>query len=765
MTSSHRTVLVALALSLPHEAHAQCPDGAPPPCRSAQASPFRRATPQLNPRAWIVVPFANVMKAPELDWLRDASVNLLSMDMSRWTDISVVDDKRVGDLVRELPASHVTGALTLGDGLALARRAGAGTLVMGDFYKAGTGARIAANVFDVKTGNRLRSISRQAANQDSLLTAFGPIARGVLALPPPTGAKLGATGTTSVEAYQAYLLGASALNRFELSDAVRYLRKSLAADSNFAMAHYKLSLAFHLDTADGTAEAAHALAAARLGQSLPLRERALLKARVAASSGDDPRACATLGNLVALDSSDVEALYALGDCEYHGAHSTPATIDSTHGRLRGNWNTALALFRRVLQLDPSYHPAFRHVLDILTTGQLTICAVEEIGCGNEVSAWSAVVIRDADSLLIEPVHFVGFAEQAARSERTRSRYFNLRAAQAIASEWADAGPTEGHAHLGLAQVYMLLGAPDSAEAEFRMVGAHSDARPGALLGRVEAGILIGHGAAARAAFDTLRKELPRESVLQWHIAIRGAALGRVRVAEEAVALGAAAQHWSPERTRYMRELPLALLGVPSPTLNEIERRYWITIPGDTDCAAGPLRCRTTALLPTMAYAARAPRTWWPPFNLYPVGFRFDAAYGVARGDADSLRAGRSYLDSLSRVRFAATRDEQLTSVIGADAALALRDSVTALRMTREFTDSVMPALVRSTTGMVFLTGWRMLFAPRMMLQRADLAAAMGQPAEARIWYAKVLDLWANADPELQPTVSRIRAAMAKLPAR
>jgi len=44
--------------------HAQCPDGAPPPCRGA-----RRGGPSLNARQYIVVPFSNVTRAPDIDWL------------------------------------------------------------------------------------------------------------------------------------------------------------------------------------------------------------------------------------------------------------------------------------------------------------------------------------------------------------------------------------------------------------------------------------------------------------------------------------------------------------------------------------------------------------------------------------------------------------------------------------------------------------------------------------------------------------------------
>src|SRR5437868_1331290 len=204
-----RRAIHAAVLCLLSAGHllAQCPDGSPPPCRDGA----RRALPG---NAWVVVPFNNVMRAADLDWLRDASINLLSIDLGRWTDITVVDDKRVADLLRARPASAAPAPLTLNDGLALARSAGAGRLVMGDYYKLGGGARLSANVFDVNTGRRLRSVIQDARSPDSLLTAFGPLARGVLDLPPPPDARLGAIGTTSVRAYQEYLQGQAALNRW-----------------------------------------------------------------------------------------------------------------------------------------------------------------------------------------------------------------------------------------------------------------------------------------------------------------------------------------------------------------------------------------------------------------------------------------------------------------------------------------------------------------------------------------------------------------------
>ena len=111
MTGPRRTTTFALgtlaALGMaPAALHAQCPDGSPPPCRAA--APVRRPNPPLDERTWIIVPFENVTRAPDMDWLREASVNLLYLDMSKWRDIRVIDDERVADLMRdEIGRAHV----------------------------------------------------------------------------------------------------------------------------------------------------------------------------------------------------------------------------------------------------------------------------------------------------------------------------------------------------------------------------------------------------------------------------------------------------------------------------------------------------------------------------------------------------------------------------------------------------------------------------------------------------------------------------------
>ncbi len=132
-----------------------------------------------------------------------------------------------------------------------------------------------------------------------------------------------------------------------------------------------------------------------------------------------------------------------------------------------------------------------------------------------------------------------------------------------------------------------------------------------------------------------------------------------------------------------------------------------------------------------------------------------------------LAIDQRFLDSLSQARGRSGSDEQLTSVLAIDGALALGDSTAALRIARFAADSVLPAMERHS-GAVGLgspgdnLAGKWLLVPRIMLQRADLAAAAGARAEARTWYARVLDLLQNADPELQSEVTRVRERSARV---
>ena len=104
-------------------------------------------------------------------------------------------------------------------------------------------------------------------------------------------------------------------------------------------------------------------------------------------------------------------------------------------------------------------------------------------------------------------------------------------------------------------------------------------------------------------------------------------------------------------------------------------------------------------------------------------------------------------------------------MMAANGYLVLHDSDAALVATRCFVDTAMRIL--STNRNTSCIGWNMcvvpaVYWPRMMLLRADLEVAKGRPADAKIWYDKLLNLWSTADAEFQPTVERVRKARAAL---
>ena len=238
------------------------------------------------------------------------------------------------------------------------------------------------------------------------------------------------------------------------------------------------------------------------------------------------------------------------------------------------------------------------------------------------------------------------------------------------------------------------------------------------------------------------------------------AFGQLQLLTKSLESRAVDEQWSPERARYWRQAPRAMLGLPTDSLARDERLYWEHAVGDILCEAGRPRCRATLLWPSMAYAARAPRSWWPFRGTSVAGFRFFVPFFFARGDTARVRAIARWTDSLSARYFMAGSDDQGMSIQAVEAALVLRDSATALRGTRWFVDSLMPPMNRMSTSLD--DEWGYLIIPRLMLQRADLAAALGRPDEARIWYTRMRDLWTEADPELQPAVATIRAALAAL---
>ena len=737
---------------------AQCPDGTPPPCSTTRVvSAPHRADPPLNDQTWIVVPFNNVTRAPEVDWLRDATVNLLYLDLSQWRDIRVVDDGRVADLVRQVPEARAL-PLSLEGATAMARRAGAGRLVMGSFIKQGARTTLAAKVFDVRHSTLIRSAQQDLTVQDSLMPVFGRLAQGILNVAAPPGSHFLNAGTARVDAYQEYLAGIKALNKFDLIGAKPHFEQALKLDSTFALAHYKLGVVVGWESARDTTRKTHAAAADRLSGSLPSRERALLKAFNAFEQGRYGAACETYGTIIKSDSSDVEAQYGLGECSFHSA--TVVVAPGQPPVFQGSWNTAIRAFEKSIALDSTFHLAYQHIFDALlnASGRIgydsRLCP--DAPPGPASCMYRALLRRDHDTLALRPVLVTDTAAlnaQTADFISSGARERNLQLALETAKAWVDAAPTESRALGILGSIYAQLADPARAEAAYARVGGRlTDTEASkVLVGRIEALMMLGRTDQVRRLADSaVASPDKRADAVPAQLATL---VGRFGPLDTALPAGKDAIG-AYQAAAIIR----AAISGGDPIVTAVERAYV-----DTLRTMNRWNDTTPSRIATYRIALRMPRTWPPAAYPSPANHRGSVITAVARGDTARLRSETRWIDSVLQSRPVSISDSG-DAVLLADAFLILHDSVAALRVVRRTLDSTWTRTSLSSTpavnGLPIIIAW-----PRMALLRADLESAIGDKAAAREWYRHFLDLFAGADREFQPMLTRARQGLAAVGGR
>lgn len=761
-----RSLLALVAcLALPRgSALAQCADGSPPPCRAAARNVTARPTGlPLDDRTWIVLPFENQARAADLDWLRDASVNLLYMDLSRWSDVHAIDDKRVADYLRTLPAARSSARLTLGDGQDLARLAGAGKLVMGEFLKIGNLTRVSATAYDVRSGSRIRTVTEQTPVADSLMSVFGKLARGLLDVSPPAGASVGTPGTSSVGALQEYLLGVKALNRFDLAGARPHFDRALQLDSTFALAHYKYAIMIGWEAPGNPGIRAHSEAAQRFSASLPQRERALIAGHLAFTSQDYVRARERYDALVSADSNDVEALYGLADCVYHDQDVLPMPGDTTRFVFRGDWNKSIRLFQRVLTLDPSFHLAFAHILDALTSDARSGGCRRPAPGAPCTEMFQSALRRNGDTLVLEPVSVRLGATFSAHAEEARRKYAkvrNLEQARAAAAEWVAGDPGERRARTSLAHVELLLGHVGRADTLLAGIGdgGSVNERVGVARDRAEIALRLGQVARSLRTIDSAFATLPPSNGNRLSFGVFFLMAGRPAMYDSTFDGLLRAQGGPASVVAYYHEARRVVIGIGGDSAVAAERRLVESLSASTACRGD---CMTRNLLPSLVFGLRLPRVSFPAFDTTHADWRLGPARALLRGDTAALRGAARRLDSLVAADAAAGAAEDGVSITLADAWLALRDSVSALDAVRRMLD-----VTAQRGSITSLAGTNAVFVaftwPRAMLLRADLAAALGKTDEARTWYKRWLNLWSRAEPEFQPLVDRVRKSYATL---
>jgi tetratricopeptide (TPR) repeat protein len=311
-----------------------------------------RAGGEAAATAVAVLPFQT--RGEELGVYGEGMVDLLTINLEGLEGIRTINSGTVIARWRSEVGSDLTAELE--EALSVARRLDARYAVRGSLVPAGSSVRIVADVFDL-TGADSSPIDgvQVEGSADDLLGLVDELtvdlARVFVGSAPGSALLAGAITTPSLEALEAYLRGEALYRRSRFYEAIDAFEAAVAADSMFALAHWRLLSAWSW-TPEMSPQLASELGArvSAVAERLPERQRTLAEASLGVSDGRSNRVGALRAHL-SRHPDDGEAWYWLSEYAFH----TPWLSRSDEVELE----TAL---QRAVDLEPTFGPYYIHLL-------------------------------------------------------------------------------------------------------------------------------------------------------------------------------------------------------------------------------------------------------------------------------------------------------------------------------------------------------------------------------------------------------------------
>lgn len=285
-----------------------------------------------------VLPFS-VRGSEELAYLGEGIVDLVSAKLNGAGTISTADPRLViSDLRKQKgdPADPATGR-------AVARGVGAGRYVTGEVLEVGGKVRLTAALHStVDTGGS----PPQASAEGQADEIFGLLDRlvaellaGTLLAEGERFEALATRTTSSLDAAKAYLEGERLIRQGLYREAAVAFDEAVAADSTFALAYYRKSIAAEwIDAYTARTDADRAYA---FREALPPRDQGLVGALRLRRHGQITESEQALRALLHEYPDDVEALVQLGELYFHDNPRGGRSIDAS-----------IEPFERALALEP-----------------------------------------------------------------------------------------------------------------------------------------------------------------------------------------------------------------------------------------------------------------------------------------------------------------------------------------------------------------------------------------------------------------------------
>ena len=153
---------------------AQCPDGTPPPCaaRPQARLALQIPSPEARARRFLVLPFRNVTKQTQQEWLVEGSTTMLADALGQWEGVTVVPDEKLYPALKR--AGIAPGSvIAVTQVRRLSEETGGWTAVSGEVVATGGRVRITARAWDVITNRELVRASSEVTAGGDVRVAFG----------------------------------------------------------------------------------------------------------------------------------------------------------------------------------------------------------------------------------------------------------------------------------------------------------------------------------------------------------------------------------------------------------------------------------------------------------------------------------------------------------------------------------------------------------------------------------------------------------------
>ena len=310
----------------------------------------------VSSRVVAVLPFS-VRGSDELAYLGEGMVTLLSTKLDGAGDLRSVDTRALLSFVTREAASSTDPV----QGRRMAERFGAGLYVMGDIVEVSGRIQISASLYDLTRGTETVGeveVDGEASQVFDLVDQMAAMFLGSLGSGP--GARVqqvAAVTTSSLSALKAYLECETAFRVGQYQTAVASCQRAIGHDSTYALAYYRLSVVAELGT---LSELAHEAAeqAFRHSGRLTQRDRRMLEGFLAGRRGEHAGAERVYRSLIGSHPDDIEALYQLGEVLFH---SNPL-----HGK---PFAGAREPFERLLSYEPDHAVSLVHLARIASREQ------------------------------------------------------------------------------------------------------------------------------------------------------------------------------------------------------------------------------------------------------------------------------------------------------------------------------------------------------------------------------------------------------------